>query len=228
MRMAWWVTAPVAAGLMMAASSQPYFTLVKPLLPVEVQRIEAGTAGDFSLPIDGFEDARREATVEVIGLERLEPGNKLGLSTQDGMDLYVAMTQWIAPPESVLYYCRIKTIGSDGREYPNPTLIVDGITRDLSMNDQCTLDGKEGPKIRAVEFLSDEMEIEQPAEPRQPRWKKLEPIVVPHGVQPREMQLTWDRHSYITFVLPEPEDFVDEFFFSGSTPSGTAAPPSGA
>ena len=30
MRKLWWASAPVAAGLMLAASSQPYFSLVRP------------------------------------------------------------------------------------------------------------------------------------------------------------------------------------------------------
>ena len=65
-RKLWWLGAPVAAGLMLAASSQPYFSLVRPWTWSQEQVIEAGSPGNIDLPIADFDGARRHADLEVL------------------------------------------------------------------------------------------------------------------------------------------------------------------
>ena len=83
------------------------------------------------------------------------------------------------------------------------------------MDDDCVPPDQAGPKVRGVEFMSEE-EMIDPGSPRPEKWKKLNAIVVPHGVQPREMTIYWAAPDAVTLELPEPEDFVDKLISRGS------------
>mgnify|MGYP006948300701 FL=1 len=217
MRKLWWLTAPVAAGLMMTASSQPYFTLVKPNSWSNEILAAPGETASFDFPV-GFEDARRAASVRVLKFEKLDPDNQLSFTAVDGFDVWVVLTQWEAPPDSVLVRCVVWAIGSDGRKYDSVKTVWDGERdnyRALGMDDDCVPPDQAGPKVRGVEFMSEE-EMIDPGSPRPEKWKKLNAIVVPHGVQPREMTIYWAAPDAVTLELPEPEDFVDKLISRGS------------
>ena len=51
MKWYWWLSAPVAAGLMLAASSQPYFSLVKPNSWSNEMVVAPGETASFDLSL---------------------------------------------------------------------------------------------------------------------------------------------------------------------------------
>lgn len=225
MKWYWWLSAPVAAGLMLAASSQPYFSLVKPNSWSNEIVAAPGETASFDFPV-GFEDARRAASVRVVDFEKLGPDNPLGFTTKDGFDVWVAMTEWEARPDSILVRCRARAEGSDGREYPSDKTMLEGNLENqklLGMDDDCVPPGEEGPNVRGVEFMSEE-EMIDPGSPRPEKWKRLNAIVVPHGVQPRTLTFSWAVPDCVTLELPEPEDFLEKRLSSAASeePSGGA------
>ena len=208
MRKLWWLGAPVAAGLMLAASSQPYFSLVRPWTWSQEQVIEAGSPGSFDLPIADFDAARHHADIEVLGFQSVEDESQIGLHAPEGFTIWAVLTQWDAPEESVLENCHMWVTGSDGKEYLRKDGLFGTPIDDFSAMHACTPPGEAGPVVRVDEIGSTEMHLE-PGDPRPGQWRKVTPLALPDGVRPEKLHIGWDVPHYATVELPEPKIYVD-------------------
>ena len=153
-RKLWWVGAPVAAGLMLAASSQPYFSLVRPWTWTQEQVIEAGSPGSFDLPIADFDGARHHADIEVLGFQSVEDEIQIGLHAPEGFTIWAVLTQWNAPEESVLEGCHMWVTVSDGKEYLRKDKLFGTPIDDFSAMHACAPPGEAGPVVRVSEIGS--------------------------------------------------------------------------
>jgi len=228
MKLAWWAAAPVAIGCMLAASSQPYFGIYRPWSWTQEQRIAAGTPGSFDLPIDGLVEGegsgppRRTAEVEVIGFQRVEHEEEIGLDAPDGFAIWALLTQWRAPEDSVLSHCRMWATGSDGRDYQRTDQIFGEVVSDMSALHSCTPPGEGGPATESVNLRTATVRVVQ-GDPRPEEWRKLIPIAMPEGVQPEQLHLGWNEPDYVTLDLPEPKNYVDDPESKARDASGSAA-----
>ncbi|WJY96764.1 hypothetical protein [Corynebacterium fournieri] len=204
----WWVSAPVAAALMLAASSQPYFSLVRPWSWSQERAFEASAPANFDLPVANFDGARHAADVEVLGFQSVEDGHQIGLHAPDGFTIWAVLTQWGAPAESVLAGCRMWVTGSDGKEYQRTDAVFGSVVDDFSSRYGCTPPGEEGPTVSAPDIGTDEMQLDA-GSPRPEQWRKVTPWALPDGVQPTRLHIGWDFPHYLTIELPAPAAFVD-------------------
>ncbi|MCP1387883.1 hypothetical protein M5J20_06720 [Corynebacterium sp. TA-R-1] len=207
MKPAWSLTAVLAVGALALASSQPYFTLYRPWAWTSERTLEAGAAGEFSLPMPEAAGAAHAASVEVVGFQMLddEQEQRIGIHAPEGFETWLVMTQWSAPADAVLVRCRMWATGSDGREYHLTDGIFGdaGMIADLSQSSACTPPAEQGPAYDALESKV------MPGTPRPESWRKITPVAMPAGVQPAELHLGWEEPRYVTLVLPEPAEFVD-------------------
>ena len=210
MRKFWWATAPLAVGLMIAASSQPYFGIYRPWSWTQEHTVEAETAGSFSFPVYGYESAKHTADIEVLGFQEVEREEDIGLDAPDGFTIWAVLTEWKAPEDSVLSHCEMWFLGSDGKEYIRSDSIFGGvgINENLSANDSCTPPGETGPEVVAEGADFDDFVLE-PGTPRPETWRKVVPIAMPDGVQPEKVYFGWNKPHYVALVLPEPKNYVD-------------------
>lgn len=209
MRKIWWATAPVAVALMLAASSQPYFSLYKGW-GYDAEQVVPASGGNFSMPANEWDvlpemqkvDARHEAHVEVLGFQPVVDNAHTGIYPPEGFTTWVVMTQWDAPTDSILKRCEMWVTGSDGVEYHRNDLVFTG-AKDPHFDSgySCTPPREEGPyqSLDNGEIVVDD--------PRPESWKKLSPFALPDGVQPLELHIAWAAPHYATIVLPEPAVF---------------------
>lgn len=205
MRKAWWVAAPVAVALMVGASMQPYFSIVRPWTWSDEELVSAGGEGSFAFPIADVEGAMYQAQVSVLEFQELNPKQQdvLEAHAPEGFSPWLVLTEWSAPQESVLAGCRMWVTASDGREYQlvDRAFVEPVMQQDLSTANGCTLPGQGGPLVGDGEI------VEGFGDPRPDTWRKLTPIAMPDGVQPLKLHVGWEEPHYVTLVLPEPEPF---------------------
>lgn len=222
MKKIWWATAPVAAALMIGASSQIYVDLYKPRSSRDVTLIAPGEQGHFSFPLSGTDGATRTADVEVIGFQSLDKVNDIGLEAPENFTPWLVLTQWHAPEDSVLAPCMMSVTGSDGRHYRLFNAIFAPITnREISdildLGSACTPSDASGPELEVSQHNPQETLV-VPGTPRPEKWRKLSPVALPDGVAPVELTIEWTPY-YVTLVLPESENFLD----NPPPPSGAGA-----
>lgn len=209
-RWAWWATAPVAVGLMLAASSQPYFSLYKGWAWTEETVIPA-SGGHFDFSADRWEalpdapevTARHTADVSIIGFQEIEHNEDLGVEPPEGFKTWLIFMQWDAPTDAVLQRCRMWATGSDGIQYNRSSLVFTG-GYDVHLDDaySCTPPREAGPKLDPD--APDGITIE---DPRPGTWKKAAIFALPEGVKPETFHIAWNKPHYVTIELPEPEVF---------------------
>lgn len=219
MRWVWWATAPIAVAAMFAASSQSLVDNYLPWSWSKEQVIEAGSAGQFSLPATDTHGNRVDtavavhaARVEVLGVQIVEPQEvgAVGFESPEGFDTWLVMTQWEAPADSILRGCNMWFSGSDGREYPRTDAPFSAPPMDdLSMTWNCVPPSKEGPGF------SFEGNAVEPGLPRPEQWRKIHPVALPKGERPELLHVGWDTPDYVTLVLPEPANFLSSPSASG-------------
>lgn len=223
MRRIWWATAPLAAGLMLAASSQPYFSLYRPWAWTQEQVVDA-EGGHFSLPVAELPqleepvevDLIHEADIKILGFQEIVHHEQIGIYPPEGFTNWLVLMEWNAPADSMLSRCSIWFTGSDGKEYSRSDFVYSGeMDENLKSMFSCTPPGEAGPQ---QDNYTGEVSTE---EPRPEQWKKLVPIALPDGVKPEKLHIAWQQPHYVTIVLPEPEEFVE-------APSSAPAPPADA
>lgn len=206
MRKFWWATAPVAVVAMLAATAQPYFSLYRPWAWTNERQV--GAAGHFDLPPREAVGATHAAHIEVAGFQLLDDAQEqhLDIHPPEGFGAWLIMTQWDAPAESVLAGCRMWVTGSDGRTYNLTDGVFGGaaLIDDLSQASACVPPREAGPRFDAVAGSVVE------GDPRPAKWRKITPVAMPDGVQPTRLHIGWEEPRYVTVVLPEPANFVDD------------------
>lgn len=218
MRKIWWATAPLAAGLMLAASSQPYFSLYRPWAYTDEHVVKADESGHFDLPAEGNPDVRHQADIEVRGFQMVERGDpRIGIDAPEGFQTWVLLTKWSAPAESILAGCEMWVTGTDGKKYPLTDAVFEGpgLVDDLRMTYRCVPPREEGPRFNKAEKTVD------PGSPRPEKWNKITPVAMPDGERPVKLHIAWGTPRYVTVVLPEPAEFIDAVD-SAPTPAAPA------
>ncbi|WP_157731232.1 hypothetical protein [Corynebacterium glaucum] len=212
MRKIWWATAPLAAGLMLAASSQPYFSLYRPWALTK-EHVVAAEGGHFSLPVGewGLQDTQattdlaHEAEIKILGFQEIVHNEQIGIYPPDGFTTWLVLMEWNAPSDSLLSRCGMWFTGSDGKDYPRSDFVFSSdVDENLQARESCTPPRAGGPK---QDWDTGEVTTE---EPRPEQWRKLAPIAMPNGVRPTELHFLWLKPHYVTIVLPEPAEFIDE------------------
>lgn len=224
MRKIWWGTAPLAVGLMLAAASQPYFSLYRPWAHTAEHVVEAGAPGHFDLPAEGAPDIRHQADIEVRGFQMVERGDpRIGIDAPDGFNTWVLLTKWSAPAESVLAGCDMWVTGTDGKKYPLTDAVFEGpgLVDDLRMTYRCVPPREEGPRLNQAE------KTVEAGSARPEKWNKITPVAMPEGERPVKLHIAWGTPHYVTVVLPEPAEFID-VAESAPARSAPAAPASAA
>ena len=206
MRKVWWAAAPVAVAAMVAASAQPYFSVIRPWSWSQERVVEPGASAEFAFPIHGAGDITRDAEVSVVGFQQVPESDfqALTISPPEGFNMWIVLTQWHAPQDSPLSYCRVWATGTDGREYllSDRVFSTEPILPVISNSKSCTPAENSGPYFDGAQL------VDGFGDPRPDEWQKLTPIAMPAGVQPAKLHFGWDEPNYVTLVLPEPEVFV--------------------
>lgn len=231
MRKIWWAAAPLSAGLMLAASSQPYFSLYRPWAWTQEQVVDA-QGGQFSLPVAELPnpenpvevDLIHEADIKILGFQEIVHHEQIGIYPPEGFSNWLVLMEWSAPADSMLSRCSMWFTGSDGKEYHRADFVYSGdMDQNLKSVHSCTPPWEAGPQ---QDYYTGEVTTE---EPRPDQWKKLIPIATPHGVRPEKLHIAWQEPHYLTIVLPEPEEFIEPPAAPAPSDAGPAgAPPAGA
>lgn len=196
---------------MLIASSQPYFSLYRPWAWTQ-EHVVATEGGHFILPASELEDlpyppaveVTHEADIKIIGFQKMEYHEQIGIYPPEGFTSWLILTEWEAPTDSLLANCNMWFSGSDGRRYYRTNSVFSGeMDENLHASTSCTPPGEAGPK-----HVWDTGEIVT-EEPRPEQWRKLAPVAMPDGVQPTKLHFAWGQPHYVTIVLPEPAEFID-------------------
>lgn len=212
----WMLGVVPAATLMLAASSQP---LVDIYLPWEWTRnhdVAANTPADFALPVpsETVPGQEHKARVEIKGFQQARLEDLPGVEIPDGSVVWVILSQWNAPEESILKGCQMWATGDDGRRYAVSNSILGGgllLDPNLDTAHACTPPDKEGPGLEwDMENYPDDptKTMLDPGTPRPAEYKKLTLIVTPAGVTPQQWHIGWEEPQYVTMTLPQAQEFV--------------------
>lgn len=212
MKRAWWIAAPVAVALMLAASSQPYVTVYAPWQWTKQQVL--ADSEEFRIPVADYPEYTHSARVQVAGFQKLSPGAIAGITPLEGFDVWAVLTQWQAPTDSILAGCQMWSTDDQGTEYPLMDRVLGGVVDPrLSTFSACTPPGEEGPQLEwDMDNHPDDMNqlTLTPGEPRPESWEKLTLLSMPAGTQPEALHIGWDKPAYVSLPLPEPEEFLSE------------------
>lgn len=202
----WWLTALASIGLMCLASSHSYFVLYKPLEWTDEHVVRANSVGEFSFPARET-DARHEAEVEVLSLERIDPEEVQGIEIPEGFGLWVTTTRWKAPKDSLLARCRMRVSGADGRDYDLRGQFEDWGAGELSHWPACTPPDQEGPNLvpRDQNDIFGEHVVD-PGKDRPEQWVKNTPLILPEDTAPVDLHIGWNEPHFLTLELPSPAE----------------------